>query len=271
LAEAAFVLAPFGHSVWLSLHRWDGVAPARWIGLENYRDLLTDPAARSAFLHAAALIPFYCALPIVLGLGIAATLRRRPGRSAAFRTIVFLPQVIAVVAVGVIWRAIYQPGGSLDSALRGLGLGALSRPWLGDFELALPSIGVAGAWVTLGLVVTLLVAGAQRIPQGLYDAARAEGAGSLREFATVTLPGLRGELAVAVALTLIASLRSFDLVFVTTGGGPGTATTVPGLLLYNRAFVYGQVGAAAALGVAVTILLVVLVLAALRLAGGRST
>ena len=137
---------------------------------------------------------------------------------------------------------------ALNRALESIGLGALARPWLGDFTWALPAIGFVGTWVMSGLALVLFMAGVQKIPQSLYDAARVDGAGPLREFFAVTLPNLRGEIAVALTLTTIAALRNFDLVYITTQGGPGDSTSVPAFQVYNRAFQLGQIGSAAAIG-----------------------
>jgi raffinose/stachyose/melibiose transport system permease protein len=247
---AAFVLVPLGHTVWLSLHQWDGLTPATWVGLDNYREIVQSGPLRAAFAHALVLIVFYAVIPVTLGLVLVAALSRARVRGqAAFRTVLFLPQVIPMVVVAVIWRMIYEPSnGSLNELLRALGLDSLARPWLGDFGLALPAVGVIGTWVMSGLALVLFMAGVQRIPQSLYDAARVDGAGALREFRAVTLPNLRGEIAVAMTLTTIAALRNFDLVYLTTKGGPGDATSVPAFQVYNRAFQVGQVGSAAAVG-----------------------
>ena len=117
------------------------------------------------------------------------------------------------------------------------------------FDLALPAVGLVGTWVAYGLAFVLLVAGVQKIPRSRYDAARVDGAGAVREFLAVTLPALWGEIAVALTLTTIAALRNFDLIDMTTRGGPGDATTVPAFEVYERAFTSGQVGGAAAIGV----------------------
>ena len=115
-----------------------------------------------------------------------------------------------------------------------------------------------GAWVTTGLCLVLFMAGVQRIPLSRYEAARVDGAGPVHEFFAVTLPGLRNELAVAMSLTVITALRAFDIIFVTTKGGPGSQTTVPSLLIYQRAFVTGQVGSAAAIGAIMAVIILVL-------------
>ena len=114
-------------------------------------------------------------------------------------------------------------------AAAGVGLGSLAQSWLGDFDVALPAVGLVGTWVCYGLAMVLLTAGVQKIPPSLYDAARVDGAGIVREFFAVTLPALRGEIAVALTLTTIYALRNFDLVYITTKGGPGDATSVPGV------------------------------------------
>jgi raffinose/stachyose/melibiose transport system permease protein len=251
LVFAGFVLAPLLHAAWLSLFQWDGLTPGTWVGLHNYGDVVSDPALRRAFGHALILIVFYAVLPVMIGLVLAGLVARIhvPGLPV-FRTILFLPQVVALVVVAVMWRMIYDPDqGALNSILRSLGLGGLAKSWLGDFSTALPAVGLIGTWVWYGLAMVLLTAGAQKIPQSLFDAARVDGAGPVREFVAVTLPALRGEIAVALTLTTIAALRNFDLVYLTTQGGPGDATSVPAFQVYDRAFKSGQVGSAAAVGV----------------------
>jgi raffinose/stachyose/melibiose transport system permease protein len=263
---SAFVLAPFGHTAWISLHAWDGITPATWVGLDNYRAVLTDPQVRATFGHALVLIVFYSALPLALGLLLAASLSRMRVRGLTFfRAVLFLPQVISLVAVGVIWKWILGPEGSVNEALRGLGLESAARPWLGDFGWALPSVGLVGTWVMYGLAMVLLIAGVQKIPPSLYDAARVDGAGPLREFFAVTLPGLRNEIVVVLVLTTTTALRSFDLVYVMTQGGPGTSTEVPSYRLYNAAFQTGQAGLGAAIGIALAVIIFGLAFAITRI------
>jgi raffinose/stachyose/melibiose transport system permease protein len=254
VAFTAFVLVPLGRSAWFSLYEWDGVTPGTWAGLDNYGELVSDEALRGAFFHALVLLFFYALLPVGIGLLLAGLVARARVRGLAlFRTVLFLPQVIALVVVAVMWRMIYDPGsGALNEVLRTFGLGSLTQSWLGDFDLALPAIGVVGTWVWFGLAMVLLMAGVQKIPSSLYDAARVDGAGMVREFFAVTLPALRGEIAVALTLTTIAALRNFDLIYITTKGGPGDATSVPAFQVYDRAFQTGEVGSAAAIGIALT-------------------
>src|SRR5439155_712727 len=131
-----------------------------------------------------------------------------------FRTALFLPQLIAGVVIAQAWTWIYDDNGPLNWALREVGLGSLARPWLGDFSWALPAIGTIGTWVTYGLCMVLFVSGVQKIPSTLYDAARVDGAGAVREFLAVTLPGLRGEVLVARVLTLFSLLAIYPILSI---------------------------------------------------------
>jgi raffinose/stachyose/melibiose transport system permease protein len=263
---AAFVLYPLGRSVHLSLFEWDGLTLATFVGFGNYVDVLADDELRAAFGHALVLIVFFALLPTVIGLVLAAVLTRARVRGLPFfRTVVFLPQVVAMVVVGVAWRQLYAPDGSVNDLLDLVGLGGLTRTWLGDTTFALPAVGVIGTWVQTGLVTVLLMAGMSRISDQLYEAARLDGAGAVREFFAITLPAVRGELAVALTLTVIAALKTFDLIYITTAGGPGNRTSVPSFEVYNRAFRLGEVGSAAAIGVTLTVIIFVINLAVARI------
>jgi len=141
-----------------------------------------------------------------------------------------------------------------------IGLGGITRGWLGDFDFALPAVGVIGAWVLLGLCTMLLVTGIARIDPSLYEAAELDGASAWDEFRWITLPGLRQEIGVCVTVTVIAALASFDIVYIATGGGPGVNTTVPGLEIYRLAFAHRQVGLASALAVVLMVLVILVVI-----------
>ncbi|GAA3510093.1 raffinose/stachyose/melibiose transport system permease protein [Streptosporangium album] len=254
LVYAAFLLYPIGRAVHLSLYDWDGLSLGRWVGLANYAAIVADERLRAAFGHALVLMAFYALAPLAIGLTLAAILNHAKVRGLGFfRTVVFLPQVVAMVVVAVAWRRVYAPDGTLNDLLGAVGLDSLTRGWLGDYTFALPAVGVVGTWFETGLVTVLLLAGMSRIPTELYEAARLDGAGALREFFAVTLPSVRGEIAVALTLTVIAALRTFDLVYITTRGGPGDSTSVPSYEVYHRAFGLGQVGSAAAIGVTLTV------------------
>lgn len=268
---ALFVLAPFAHTIYLSFFSWDGIGPKEFVGLENFKAIFGTSALRDAFVHSFVLIFFYAVLTTLIGLVLAGVMARGRVRGmGAYRTLLFLPYVIAPTAISVIWRWLLASDGPVNGVLAAVGLGALRRSWLGDFSLALPTVGLVGTWVLYGLAMALLIAGVQKIPTDLYEAARIDGAGPVREFLAVTLPGLRNEVVVVLVLTVTAALRNFDVVYVMTQGGPGTTTQVPSWLVYNQAFVVGAVGAAAAVGLVLAVLIVAVNFAITRL-GTSST
>ena len=256
LVYAAFLLYPLMRAAQFSLYDWPGFGPSTFVGLGNYVDLLSDRRFLAAISHALILIIFYSILPLVVGLVLAAILRRGKVRGLGFfRVVIFMPQVIALVVVAVAWYQIYAPNGFLNRALSAIGLDELTRGWLGDPNFALPAVGMVGFWLQTGLVMLLLLAGMGRIPNDLYEAARLDGAGPVSEFFAITLPSVKAEITTALVLTIIAALKTFDLVYITTKGGPGQQTSVPSYEVYHQAFELGRVGAASALGVCLTLVI----------------
>jgi len=252
---AGFLLYPLLRAAQFSLYDWPGFGPSTFVGLDNYVDLLDDRRFLAAITHALILIVFYSILPLIVGLVLAAILRRGQVKGLGFfRAVIFMPQVIALVVVAVAWYQIYAPNGFLNAGLRAIGLESLTRGWLGDPDFALPAVGMVGFWLQTGLVMLLLLAGMGRIPNDLYEAARLDGAGPFSEFFAITLPSVKAEITTALVLTIISALKTFDLVYVTTGGGPGTATTVPSYEVYNRAFNLKEVGSASAVAVVLTVM-----------------
>ncbi|WP_233557963.1 carbohydrate ABC transporter permease [Tessaracoccus antarcticus] len=269
---AAFMLYPLVRAGQFSLFDWPGFGPSTFVGFGNYIDLLSDDRFLASISHALILILFYSILPLVIGLVLAAVLRRGSVRGLGFfRVMIFMPQVIALVVVAVAWRQIYSPNGTLNDLLGAIGLGGLARGWLGDPILALPAVGVIGFWLETGLVMLLLLAGMGRISNQLFEAARLDGAGPVREFFAITLPSVRGEITTALVLTIIAALKTFDLVYLTTSGGPGTSTTVPSYEVYNRAFNLKEVGSASAVAIVLTIMVFLINIAVSRIGEERRT
>ncbi|WP_433268514.1 carbohydrate ABC transporter permease [Micromonospora vinacea] len=268
---AVFVLRPLVLTLQYSLYEWNGIGVARWVGLDNYLTVFTDSDLLKIIGNAIVLIVFFSFIPVALGLLVASMVRRitTGAFGTVVRTILFLPQVIPLVAAGIAWSWLLSSNGLVNQALRAVGLGGVARAWLGDFDTALPAVGVIGAWVLLGLCTILLVTGMSKIDPALYEAARLDGAGPVREFLAVTLPSLRQEIGVCLTVTIIAALASFDIVYISTSGGPGLQTTVPGLEIYRLAFSQRQVGLASALAVVLMLLVLACVLPIQRLSRGE--
>ena len=267
---AVFVLQPMLLTVQYSLYRWDGVGPATWVGLSNYLTVLSEPRLIETLFNAFRLVLFFSLAPVTLGLVTASVIYRvATGRlGSVSRSILFLPQVIPLVAAGIIWGRLLSLSGLINQALTAIGLGGITRAWLGDFDTALPAVGLIGIWVLLGFCTVLLLTGMTKIDSALYESARLDGAGWFQEFRAITVPSLRYEIGVCVTVTIIAALATFDIVYVATGGGPGNATAVPGIQIYILAFLERQVGLASALAVVLVILVLLVILPVQRLSRG---
>jgi raffinose/stachyose/melibiose transport system permease protein len=267
-----FVLVPLLMSIRYSFVRWNGIGPMTWVGLDNYITVLEDPDLLGTVFNAFRLVVFFSFIPVTLGLIVASVMHRvttgRLGEIA--RTILFLPQVIPLVAAGIIWGWLLALPGLINEVLRGIGLDTIARAWLGDFDWALPSVGLIGIWVLLGFCTVLLWTGMTKLDPALFEAARIDGASWFTEFTKVTVPLLRNEIGVCLTVTVINALAAFDIVYVTTAGGPGNATAVPGIQIYILAFTELRIGLASALAVILMGLVLVVVLPIQRLNRGAA-
>ncbi|WDV53297.1 sugar ABC transporter permease [Streptomyces coeruleorubidus] len=254
-------------SIQYSFYDWDGVGASTWVGLRNYTEVFTDNEQFSSLLHAFYLILFFTILPVTIALITASVLRQLQGRftGALARTLLFLPQIIPGAAAGVAWTWMYSDNGVVNQLLRAIGLDGVTRAWLADYTWALTAVGFIGTWLSTGLCTMLLLAGIGKIDNSLYEAARIDGAGPIRQFLAVTLPGLRNEIGVCVTITIIAALASFDVVYLATQGGPGTQTMVPGVAVYRLAFNDARLGAASALAVVLALVVIAVVVPLQRL------
>jgi len=262
LMYAFFVLVPFLFTIIYSFFRWNGVGPMTWVGVKNYISVLQVPNLVGTIVNAFYLVVWFSFIPVGLGLIVASVIYRvATGRFGAIaRTVLFLPQVIALVAAGIIWGWLLALPGVINQILKAIGLSAITRAWLGDFHLALPSVGMVGIWVLLGFCIVLLQTGMSKIDPSFYESARLDGASWFQEFLAITVPLLRHEIGVCLTVTVIAALAAFDIIWVTTAGGPGNSTSVPGIQIYILAFTQRSIGLASALAVMLMVLVVIVIL-----------
>ncbi|HEX8010524.1 MAG TPA: sugar ABC transporter permease [Casimicrobiaceae bacterium] len=227
---AIFVLAayPIAYSAWISLHKYNLKRPRvfDFVGLSNYLAILQSSEFRSAFWITVEFTVLVVGIVAVLGILIAILLNQSfPGR-ALVRTLVLLPWAIPPVVNGLMWQWIYDAKiGALNGLLVSLGVLKEYAGWLSTPTSALLALVFADVWNSLPLAVILLLAALQRIPSELYEAARIDGAGPLQLFRHVTLPWLAQTLLVVLILQTMSAIRAFDVIYVLTAGGPGTATT----------------------------------------------
>ncbi|MBE6481926.1 MAG: sugar ABC transporter permease [Actinomyces ruminicola] len=263
LLYSIFLLYPMVDSVRLSFFSWSGyaTAPQEFVGLKNYRYLLTqDTVFWTALRNSMIWVVLSVAIPMVLSLLMALALNQRIWGRNAFRSIFYIPSVFASITVAAIWRWIYNPTmGVINQAFEAIGLGSLAHEWLGDPRTALYSIFVASVWQGVGFNMVLFLAGLQSVPAELVDAAKVDGAGRWQVFRNVTWPALRPTTIVVVILTIINSLKVYDLVVGMTGGGPAQSSQVLALWSYQQSFSNHNFGAGGAVATVLLILSLCLV------------
>jgi ABC-type sugar transport system permease subunit len=263
-------ILPLVWNVWLSFQAWTPLKPAVFIGLENYEEMLDDDVFWQA-LHNTLVFMVCSPLAIAAALAIALLVNSDLRGAAIYRTIVFLSYPLMTVAVGIIWRWLYDVrGGFINYVLRQSGLIDQPLGFLQSFDMALPSVIVADFWQVLGFYMIILLTGLQSIPQHLYEVARVDGVPAYARFLRITLPLLRPSLFICAVVGILNSFTSFDLVYIMTNGGPGHATELLITLIYKAGFGQTRFDYAAALTVVQFLLLVVLTWVANRLSGGNA-
>lgn len=254
LAEAVWVFWPALQGFYLALTDWDGVSPPRFVGLGNFREMAHDGVFRTAALDTVLWLVLFGGLSALLGLGAALLLQQERRGVGFYRAALFLPVVFSLVATALVWQAIYQPDGVLNQMLAALGLGSLRHAWLADQDTALYAVIVPALWRQIGYVMVLYLAGLKGIDPALYEAAKVDGAGRLQRFRHVTLPQLRGVNAVVLSVIVIDSLRSFDVVWSLTRGGPYHSSELLSTYMYSTAFQSLRLGYGSALAVVIFLL-----------------
>jgi raffinose/stachyose/melibiose transport system permease protein len=257
LVYTAFVFLPILAAIGLSFTDWNGLNRPIWVGLGNYATLFADDRFYISLRNNAVLMLFYCLVPLSLGLGLAAAVWHLKKREQlALRTFFFMPYIMPTAVLGIIWAWLYNPAfGPIDQFLRAIGLGQFALPWLGDFTFVLPAVGIVASWYFFGFCMVIFLTGMQRIDPAMFDAARIDGAGPLQVFSKITAPLLIPEIRVVLLLTVIASIKSFDLIFTMTRGGPANATLVPNIYMYQLGFELSRFGYAAAVALIGAILI----------------
>lgn len=266
-----FVIYPLISAIRYSFTKWDGIGEKEYVGFSNYIQIFQSPELIGSIRNSLSLIIFFSVFPIFFGLLLAnfiVRIRTQKIRSIT-QVVLFFPQILPLAASGIAWSWMYASNGLVNQFLRAVGLESWTQSWLAGFSTALPAVGIIGAWVLTGFCSVLLSTGISKIDPSLYEAARIDGANWWSEFRNVTIPGLRQEISVLITVTTIAALSSFDIIYVTTLGGPGSSTLVPGISIYRLAFTQSAVGLASAFGV-VLMLIVILIILPIQIYSRRS-
>jgi multiple sugar transport system permease protein len=253
-----FNIFPLLYSLFLSFTEYRAIDPSqapRWVGLQNYRDLLGDPRTWSYFRITGMYVAASVLLEMLVGFGLALLLRRKFWGSGLITTLILVPMMLSPVVVGLFWKLIYNPTYGIFNYLLGFPTGR-GPDWLGSPTLAFWSVVIVDVWMWAPYVMLLCLAGLSAIPDYLYEAAEIDRAGSLYTFRRITLPMVAPLLLIAVLFRTIEAFKTFDLVMGLTGGGPGDATNMVAVSLYRTAFSEWQTGRASALAYIVLILII---------------
>ncbi|MGA1804715.1 carbohydrate ABC transporter permease [Rhizobium sp. HT1-10] len=262
-----FAVYPMIDVVKMSFSSWNGLASeAKFVGVENYRAIFTqDPVFWGALWTTLAWTFFAVLIPTLISFGLALALNQNiPGKSS-LRVIFYLPVIIASIAVATIWKWMYDPFfGLFNTILTYWGFADWIMDWLGDKKVALWSVLVAHIWQSVGFSMVLFLAGLQGVSATLIEAARIDGAGRWGVFKYVTVPALGPTITVVLVLSLINSLKAFDIIYGMTGGGPAQSTQMLAMWAYTQSMQLGVYGRGAAVSVVLLLITLAIVIPYMR-------
>jgi multiple sugar transport system permease protein len=251
-----FLLLPMFVVLWLSVYRWDLLGPMQYVGLTNWRSVLTDSSFGMSLAVTVLFVALVVPVQTILGLCAATMLARDLPGSGFFRTLYVLPWICSPLAIAVLWRWILAPtDGAVSTAL------GHRIEWLTDPQLALPVVASVTIWTNVGYVTLFFLAGILAIPRDLHDAARTDGANGWQRFRRITLPMLRPTMFFVLVTGIVSAAQVFDTVYALTGGGPAGRTDLVAHRIYAEAFGAAAVGRAAVMAVVLFALLIGVTLA----------
>ena len=256
-----------GYTGYISTLNWDGISPGpASVGAKNYTRIVHDPVFWEAVRHTVIFFVVTFVIQTILGLVFAVILHARLRLAAVYKVIVFVPVVLAPAIMAPVFRHMFAPDGELNAVLRHVGLGSLAQPWIGQTGTALPVIMFITIWEWTGVTFVLYYAAMTQIDPSVLEAARMDGAGNLRTLVSIIWPELRGTTVALAMLGAIGALKTFDVPYLVTIGGPNHATEFLGTYIYRMTIPLSHVGYGAALSIILLVVALVMALA-LQLAG----
>ncbi len=266
ISFSIFTFYSVGYAFYLSFHEWNILEPAKpYVGLDNYQRLVEDERFQRATINTAYYTAASVPLTVILGLLIALLLNQQLRGRAIFRTLFYLPVITPLVIASIVWKWVYQGDyGLLNYYLMKINLIDDPLLWLGDKNLAMPAVIIMSVWKTVGFAMVVYLAGLQAIPEDYYDAAKLDGAGTMRRFRDITLPLLSATTIFVVIIQVLGSFQVFTQIFVMTSGGPLNRTTTIVYRIYETAFKNFDMGYAASMAFAMFAMMFVFTLFQMR-------
>jgi len=255
-----FVIIPLVWSAYYGFFDWKGMGEAKWLGFDNYAEVIRDPLFWHSFKNNMIIVAASILGQVPIAFALALVLRKNSWFRKFVRTAVFMPMVLSSVVVGMIWGYVYHPQiGILNFVLEQLGLGAWEREWLSDPKIAMYSLSVPIIWNYIGPFLIMFIAALQNIPDEINDAAKIDGARPARKLFSITVPMVWDTIKVVIVLCISGSLKEFDFIYVMTGGGPAHSTELMATYMYNSTFAVYRFGYGSALSTMIIILSLALV------------
>lgn len=243
IIHACIVTVPSLSTLVMSLYDWNGMGNAKFIGLDNFREILHDPIIKLALVHNIEWLLIFITIPLILGFVVAILVSQLKRFQMFFRTAYFIPYVISAAVAGKIWTALMNPYYGVNQVFANLGWEKLSKVlWLGNPKIALYAVAFVDNWHWWGFIMVLFLGALQQVDPTLYEAARVDGANRFQELIHVSIPGIRPTIAFVLIMTVMWSFLTFDYVFVMTNGGPANSTEIMSTYIYKNAFVKYRAG-----------------------------
>lgn len=265
----AMIYATTAAGAFYAFTDWTGIGKYKFVGLKNFQKIFSNPEMFGALVNTLVLAFGFVVLTNIIGLGFALALNRGLKSRYILRTLVFMPVVIAPIAVSYIWKFIFAYEGPLNQTLQALGLEGMRKDWLAEPRLALLAVLIVMVWQSIGFTMVIYLAGLATVPVELEEAAALDGAGPVRRFFSVTRHMIQPSIAIATTLSLVQGLRVFDQVMALTGGGPSGATETLATKIYQQTFVFGNFGFGAALALVLSLIILIFTIAQQRLTRDR--
>jgi raffinose/stachyose/melibiose transport system permease protein len=252
-----FVFYPIVRNIGYSLLSWDLFkGTKKFIGFHNYGKLVQN----EVFLVALKNNIYYIMISLIFQVGLSLVLAgileniKNKKLSAVFRTTFFIPSLISLTVIGLLFTFIYQPTGLLNAILDAAHLSGLKHGWIGEEGTAIFAVIAVSQWKSIGYTMMLLIVAIQRIPEELNEAAVLDGAGTIKRFLHITVPNIKDTILMTFIITTSGGFLIFNEVYIITGGGPSNASEVMSTMMYNYAFVHGKIGYSSAIGTIILIL-----------------
>jgi len=254
----ALIYVPTALGSFYAFTDWKGIGGWSWVGLDNFKAIFDDQELLGSLKNTVFLAFGFLVLTNVIGLLLALVLNRNLKTRYLLRTLVFMPVVLAPIAVSYVWSFIFAFNGPLNQALEDVGLGSWRHDWLADPTLAKFCVLTVMVWQNVGFVMVIYLAGLAAVPVELEEAGALDGAGRWNRFRYIVLPSIKPSVGIATTLMLIQGLRVFDQIMALTGGGPAGATQTLATEIYQQTIVFGKYGFGAALALLLSVMIFVL-------------